>query len=274
MTTKTDNLPAVPSSNNGVAIPTEDPWAELREAFDDGSKRFAEHMGLSLPRLRSDFGRNGRGWIDDLTGTVTDTLSVVLLAYPPTRAWWEKSLDEGGSGPPDCKSWDMVRPDPASPMAQSITCATCPHSKWGDNNERPGCAQSINVIAYDTGDKQFVWLRFAGTGIDPFRRYISALASRRLPAYAVVTHITLDDEKRDKFEWKKPHFAIGDPLTPADVAPMRDVAKQAMEMWQTVAEDMAGAERSDTIPTTATEAGGSAAGTYTTGEFGDGEEPF
>lgn len=273
MTTKTDNLPAVPSSSNGVAIPTDDPWAELREAFDDGSKAFAEHMGLSLPRLRSDFGRNGRGWIDDLTGDIKDELHAVLLAYPPTRAFWVKTLDEGGSGPPDCKSWDMVKPDPTSPEPQSQTCAACPHSKWGPDNERPRCAQSINVIAYDVDEQQFVWLRFAGTGIDPFRRYVSALASKRLPAYAVVTNITLDDQKRDKFEWKVPHFAIGDPLTPADVAPMRAVAKTAMEMWQTVAEDMANAERSETIPTTATEAG-SAAGTYVTGEYGDEEEPF
>lgn len=236
------NLPA--TSKSGVSLPTEDPWAELRDAFDDGSARFREHIGVSLPRLRSDFGRNGKGWIDELTGEVYGELDIAILAYPPQRTFWLVDLDEAGgkSTPPDCKSWDMVRPDPESPAPQSETCARCKWSKW--ESDRKGgkgkaCKESAGVIAYDFEHSQFLWLRFGGTALTPFKAYISALSGRRLPTFAVRTKVKLKDEKEGRFEWKVPAFTITEHLTPEDVRPLRDVAAMAMEAWQSVVEEMA-----------------------------------
>lgn len=242
------NLPA-PHTPNDLATPTEDPWAEMRDAFDDGSQKFKEHFGLSLPRLRSDFGRNGKGWVDDLTGDAKDHFSGVILAYPPSRQFWIKSIDEGDPGPPDCRSFDMIAPDPGSPSVQATTCAACPHSQWSASEDgkriRPACAESINVIAHDSDDDVFVWLRFGGTAIRPFKNYVSALVARRLPLFAVVTDIKLETRKEGTLEWLVPIFSIGAHLTPDVVAPYREVAQLAMQSFGQVVDEMAAAERNN-----------------------------
>lgn len=242
-----DNLPKK-ATPGGLAQPAEDPWAELRDAFDDGSRLYREHFGLTLPRLRSDFGRNGKGWVDDLTGEAKDHLSIVILAYPPTRQFWLKSIDDGEPGPPDCRSVDMVVPLPDVPDRQAPACASCPHSQWRTDEEgervKPRCQESVNVIAFDTEVGQFVWLRFAGTGLKPFGKYISALASRQnLPSFAVITEVTLKEESKGSLQWLVPQFSIGDALTPDQVVPMREVAEKAMKAFELVTEEMSAAER-------------------------------
>lgn len=253
------------------ALATRTEWDEMAEAFDDGSADFVKHFGLSLPRLRTDFGRNGKGWVDDLTGDAYDHLSIVILAMPPSRAWWAKSIDEGGGGPPDCRSINMLAPTDDSPDKQSPTCGACKHSKWGEDNERPACAESVNVVAFDIEVGQFVWLRFGGTALKPFRDYVSALRSRGLKHFQVATSIKLEERTRDKLEWLVPHFQIGDHLTADEVRPMREIAQRAKESFDQVAQEMAGQAR-------ATEAGPfdeSTAGTPKgTVDMGPGEEPF
>lgn len=242
-----DNLPAK-AAPGGLDTQREDPWAELRNAFDDGSQAFRDHFGLSLPRLRSDFGRNGRGWVDDLTGEVRDHLAIVLLAYPPSRQFWKKSIDEGEPGPPDCRSIDMVAPLPDVPDRQSESCATCPMSQWGEDEAtgkrlRPRCQESVNVVAYDTVEpRQFLWLRFGGTALKPFKSYISALTSRGVPHFGVVTEVKLEEVKDGSLQWLVPHFSIGTELTPVEVAPLRDVARQAMAAFEQVSAEMDAAE--------------------------------
>lgn len=247
MTPTKSNLPEKATAS-GLATPAEDPWAELRGAFDDGSQLYREHFGLSLPRLRSDFGRNGRGWIDDLTGEAKDHLSIVILAYPPSRQFWLKSIDDGEPGPPDCRSLDMIVPLADVPDKQSDFCGSCPHSEWRTNDEgervKPRCQESVNLIGYDTEVGQFCWLRFGGTALKPFGKYVSALTSRQnLPSFAVVTEITLKEESRGSMQWLVPQFAIGDALTPAEVAPLREVAERAMKAFAQVSEEMDAAER-------------------------------
>lgn len=263
MTTKetkdndTKNLPAVPT---GSELASPDEWAQLA-TFDDGVMTFIEHFGLSMPRLRSDFGRNGRGWIDDLTGEVYRTLDVAILATPPSRAFWIKSLAEGGTGgPPDCASrvnFRVGRPDDNVPEQQAETCGACPHSQWPEEAEggKPRCAESVNVLAYDYDRDGMCWLRFAGTGLRPFRNYLSALLARKLPPYAVHTLVSLRDEKRDAFEWLVPVFAPGNPLSVAEVRPMREVAEKAMAMWASVADEMAAASDGPPSPSAPTPSG-------------------
>lgn len=227
----------------GAVVPAEE-WAQMASAFDDGISDYIASQGLTMPRLRSDFGKGGKGWIDDLTGAAFDELSVVFLAMPPSRAWWEKSIDEGGGGAPDCASrvnFKARKPDDNSVMRQSDSCTDCTHAQWGANDEKPTCAESVNVLAYSPADDQFFWLRFAGTALKPLRNYVSALVARKRPPFSVLTHVTLDSATRDKLQWFVPHFAIKEELTPADVAPYRDVAEKAMQMWTSVADEMAGA---------------------------------
>lgn len=244
------NLPAQVEGSASPAVQDADEWALMRSEFSDGSQAFKDHFGLSIPRFKTDFGRNGLGFVDGLSGESFKELEVVLLAYPPSRAWWEVSIEDGGGGTPDCRSHDMIVPDPTSPNRQAPTCAACPHSKWGDNRERPACAESVNVVAYETpyerngvaGGDRFVWLRFAGTGLKPFKDYISYLESRRMVSFAVTTKVTLEENSRDALRWLTPKFAMGERLTPDQVRPMRDVAKAAMEAWREVADEMVEAE--------------------------------
>lgn len=243
--TPTDSLPAVPEvaappatvSSIGNALAVGEEWAAMMD-WDDGSATFIEHFGLSMPRLRTDFGRNGKGWVDDLTGEVYRSIEIVILAFPPSRAWWEKTIDEGGGGRPDCSSLDMIAPLPNSPIRQAPLCAGCDKAKWGADGERPACTESVNVLAYDQNGDRFVWLRFAGTGLRPFKDYISALTSRRILPFATGTLVELEERKEGSLEWLVPKFGIGSALT-ADVArPLREVAKKAMASWQQVAMEM------------------------------------
>ena len=239
---KAATLPATVSDSQAPAVAEADEWVAMRAEFSDGSQTFKEHFGLSIPRFKTDFGRNGRGFVDGLSDEAFNELEIVLLAYPPARAWWSVSLDDGGGGAPDCRSHDMIAPDPTSPMRQAATCAACPHSKWGDNRERPECAESVNVVAYDVGGDRFVWLRFAGTGLKPFKDYISYLESRRFVSFAVSTKVTLEKKEDGAKQWLVPKFAMGQALTPEQVRPMREVAKAAMEAWREVAAEMDAAE--------------------------------
>lgn len=241
----TDRTPATTSS--APAVPTEDPWAELKAAFDDGSASFREHIGLMLPRLRSDFGKNGAGWIDDLTGETFRELDITVLAFPPQRTFWLKSLDEaeGESGPPDCKSWDMRFPDPSSPDRQAASCAECPWSKWGSDlkgGDGKACKESVAVIAYDWQNDRFVGLRFASTAMKPFRLFVSAMESRRRPVFSVRASVTLEKQTKARLEWLVPKFTVDQYLTPEDARPLREVAAVAMEAWRSALEDLAQAE--------------------------------
>lgn len=250
--TKTDNLPAKPETN-GVALPTEDPFAGFRgmaDDFDDGSRRYVEHFGLSLPRIKTDFGKGGEGFVHP-DGLTTEGLDVVLLAFPPSRTFWLKGLDETGGGePPDCKSFDMAAPDPESPHRQAPTCAVCPHSRWTttDSGERvgPKCEEAVNCFIYDTETKGFAWLRFKRTALKPFRSYVSTLRARSVPFYAVVTEIRLEKHEEGAKKWLVPAFSIGTALTPAEVAPMREVAEGAMASFSQVV-DVLAAEDSEPV---------------------------
>lgn len=266
----TDNLPATTTTAT-PAVPDE--WAGLA-TFDDGLGAFIEHFGLSMPRLSTDFGKNGKGFVDTLTGEAINELRIVMLAVPPSRAFWLKSLDEGGDGgPPDCASrvnFREKRPDDDVPNRQSDTCTSCPHAQWGDRDpetgksERPRCAESVNVLAHDQEQDRMFWVRFAGTALKPLRDYISALQARRQPFFSCVTVVTLDERRDGKLEWLAPKFLPGEKLTPAEVQPYREVAERAMQMWASVADEMAAhaAAPTDVIDTT---------GSY---EPGPDEEPF
>lgn len=238
----TPNVPAKTDDTGGLVLAEE--WDAIRAEFDDGSTTFKEHFGLSVPRLKTDFGRNGRGWIDDLSGEAFTELEFVILAYPPSRAFWIKTIDEGGGGVPDCRSHDMVMPESSSPAPQAQFCAACPHAQWTENKDgdrqRPRCAESINVVAFDVADAgRFVWLRFAGTGIRPFKEWVSYLASKRMQPFMVTTKATLEKQKDGSLEWLTPRFSMGRALTPDEVRPMRDVAKAAMQAYEQVADEMA-----------------------------------
>lgn len=272
---------AVPEPGSHGELATADEWAEL-ETFDDGSQKFREHFGLAVPRLRSDFGKNGQGWVDDLTGETIDHFNGVILAVPPTRQWWEKTIDEGGGGtPPECRSINMLTPTEDSPKKQSDSCITCPHAKWGETEDgrtvRPRCGEAINVLAYDGERDLFCWLRFGGTGIKPFKLYLSALASRRWKHYQLVTEITLRQEKDGILNWLVPEFHLGQQLTVEQVRPMRELAKMAMDSWATVAQEMAtearahGEGQEGAGPFDGDQAGGTPKGKV---DMGPGEEPF
>ena len=252
MTAKDQTPKAAPPA---VQQPTAvEQWSEL-PAFDDGTAAFVEHFGLTAPRLKTDFGKNGNGFVDEQTGEKRDQLNLVMLAFPPSRSYWAKQLSEGGAmgDPPDCRSTfgALTVPDADAPDRQAETCAACPHSQW-DNGEPPRCTEAVNVFAFDRDVDSYYWLRFKRTSLKPFRAYVSSLLSKGRPLFSVMTNIKLKDATRDGFAWLVPAFTRGEDLAPADVAPMREVAMSAMKSWTAVAEEMAAAER---------EGGGSSGGT-------------
>lgn len=234
------------AASTEVAVPSTDEWGDMAAEFDDGSEAFVEHFGLAMPRLKTDFGRNGKGWVDDLTGGSMTELRIVILAQPPSRTFWHKTIDEGGGGSiPDCKSTNLLAdaPDDNVPDPQAPKCSACQWSQWAEDLDgkriKPKCSEAVNVLAYDVPGEKFMWIPFRGTSISPYRKYVSALMSRRIPIFGVETHVTLTAEKSGSLEWLVAKFDIGGPLEPAIVRPLREMAKRAMQTWESAADDLA-----------------------------------
>lgn len=245
----TESSQALATTDSTTTLAVPDDWTALAGAFDDGSAAFVEHFGLTMPRLRSDFGRNGQGWVDDLTGEATRELRIVILAQPPSRTFWLKSIDEGGGGGrPDCKSTNLLanRPDEGVPEPQSAKCSACPHSQWGEAEDgtpvKPACSEAVNVLAFDLDNERYVWLAFRGMSISPYRKYVSAIYSRKLVPFAVETKVSLKDAERGSLKFLVAQFAIGDPVPLELAAELRGVAQKAMATWESEADAMAAAD--------------------------------
>lgn len=211
-----------------------------------------EHIGFTLPRIVSDM-RPGGGWYDEVADpegkTPVQEMALIVLAAMPARAWWEGDFD-GTSGAPDCRSTDMVVPDPASPKPQATTCARCPLSQWSPDGEAPACRERINALVYLPESGEIRRLTVSGTSVRHFRRYVSALQARaaRLPVFAQVTEFSIEQISKDGMKWLEAHFAPGDPVDPRlAVGTLLPLQREVSAAWRSmIAADLASAEADGT----------------------------
>jgi hypothetical protein len=117
----TSSAVAVPDPHHSaLAIPTDDPWAQVADGFVGYVE--AREVTPIVPRLAFNANK-GSGFIDELTGAVLagegQSIQVSWLAWSESRAWWAAEFGKGNEQP-DCRSGDMLAPDPASPAPRSV----------------------------------------------------------------------------------------------------------------------------------------------------------
>lgn len=223
-----------------------------------------EHVGMTIPRIVSDM-RPGGGWTDEVTLEKAQALEVIVLAAMPARAWWKGDFGEG-SGVPECRSVDMVRPDAGSVDPQAVSCASCPNSQWG-GDEAPACKERINTLAYLPGSGEIRRLTISGTSVKHFRRYVSGLRARALPkpVFAQVTVAEVAEVDNGKMRWLEAHFSEGDPVDPKlAMGTLVPLQREVSAAWKSmIAADLASGE-----------ADGTAVARHDAIDVEDHEEPF
>ena len=277
----TDTLPAIPADARPAAIapdagvlallPTDDEWSDVDsgDMTNDGTGRIP-YMGLNR--------KLDGGFIDPDSGEITSETEFIWLAKGKSRAQWDKPFGgKDAAAAPDCRSFDGITPDPSSPNRKAGACASCPLSQW-DGDEAPKCKESVEAMVFlrdDLGQGRLARIRFGGIAVAPAKAYWDSFFTRlpRRPPIAYVSRAVLEPVDTDNGKFLRPRFERIADIPRAEAQPLIAERDQRLADWKAdiaeavvrgdVADDHGGAGG----------AGGSAAGTYVTEEYENGE-PF
>lgn len=138
---------AVPDYLKGVSGPSAD--------------SMATGVGVSVPRV-SLKGRKFR-FIqgDEEIVHKGDSVDLIIIGVEPeqglAKTYYKDGYTPSSSDPPDCSSWDGVRPDSWVSSPQSSNCASCPQAMWGSATSMTGkkakaCKESKRLIVVKADD--------------------------------------------------------------------------------------------------------------------------
>jgi hypothetical protein len=148
---------------------------------------------------------------------VEGPVDVVILGVEPrdglSKTWYEKAYNPSSNDPPDCSSWDGVRPDSWVNKPQSRLCADCPQAQWGSAKSMSGkkakaCKESkrlIIALADNVEGTQYV-LTVTISSLKALSTYGKWLAQNQLPFSAVVTTLSFVDADFPELEFEFKEF--------------------------------------------------------------------
>lgn len=129
-------------------------------------------------------------------------LNVVLLTTDPhegvAKNFYGQAYVEGEDQSPKCYSSDGITPDAGVEEAQSATCATCPHNKFGTARNQDGTPakgkacrdfKRVYVIPFDEPSSEPFELRVPPTSFKGMQTYGSKLDKVGVKMYGVVTQL-------------------------------------------------------------------------------------
>ena len=150
------------------------------------------------------------------------TIMGVIVYYRPGRAYWEKSMDDGGSGPPDCYSNDGL----TGIGAPSGDCAMCPFNQFESAAKGKGKACNERKLLFfmmpDSVMPRVVSL--PPTSLGAFKKYLTRLTSGIVPYPAVVTEIGLTPKTNSGGQaYHEASFRMVKKMTKADIEHMRTI---------------------------------------------------
>jgi len=133
-----------------------------------------------------------------------DSSDIVILGVEPpgsmARTFYINGYTPGSDDPPDCSSWDGIRPDSRSDHPQSDLCANCPQNAWGSATSIKGkkakaCKESkkLLVVPADDINGTIFILTVTISSLKALSEYGKWLTSNNLPYSAVVTTLTFAD---------------------------------------------------------------------------------
>ena len=131
-------------------------------------------------------------------------LDVVILGVEPmsglSKTFYMDGYQPDSTDPPDCSSWDGVKPDAWCDSPQSDYCSSCPQSKWGSAKSMSGgkakaCKESkrLIVVEADDVDGTYYVLTVTISSLKALSAYGKWLAANNLPFSAIVTELDFED---------------------------------------------------------------------------------
>lgn len=129
----------------------------------------------------------------------------VIVHKQPTRAFWFNARGENGEEdtPPDCTAPDaqvgIGAFGPGSTANPTGACANCPMNVFGSSSRGSGngkaCKEQMQVFLLQPSSILPLQISLPPTSLKPFRKYMTRLASKAIPFYAVTTKFGLAVEK-------------------------------------------------------------------------------
>lgn len=163
-------------------------------------------VGGSIPRI-SIKGRQFR-FIEEgeEVEKTADPINIIILGVEPengmAKTFYLDGYQPGSTDPPDCSSWNGVRPDSWCNSPQSDTCMKCPQNVWGSAKSMAGkkakaCKDSKRLIVVKAEDIEGTIYVFNVTvaSLKALSVYGKFLMQNKVPMAAAVTQIEFIDSE-------------------------------------------------------------------------------
>jgi len=174
-------------------------------------------IGMSVPRI-SLKGRRFR-FIkgDEETVHKGDEVDLIIIGVEPenglAKTFYIKGYDPSSSDPPDCSSWDGVRPDSWVNAQQADFCAQCEQNMWGSAKSMSGkkakaCKESKRLIVVRANDLDgdYFILNVTIASLNALSTYGKFLSKNQLPFSAVITKVSFVDSDFPQIQFEMNGF--------------------------------------------------------------------
>ena len=162
----------------------------------------------------------------NLTGDEFSELSIIVIKANQGRVLWNP--DDDAEEDVLCRSYDYLKPDDSIKSPPSPICAkfvpgrggkqilkqVCPMSIWGKDGERPECDSTYNLLCISVDELLPFWITLSGTSIKPVKRYLSAIALRRVPLWQYSTNLSTKEQPGKKGKYYVAEFLSPKPISP------------------------------------------------------------
>lgn len=189
-----------PETSNYPVLFSQEGEGSLTEVLADnfGDEGFSPS---DLDRLTVPSG-GGLAWTIPDEDPVREVVGVVIHKQP-TRSMWFKRRGEDGEedGPPDCYSPDAKMGvgalGPGSESNPSGACETCPMNAYGTATQGEGkaCKEQMQLFVLREGSILPTQISLPPTSLQPWKKYMTRLASKGKSFFTVVTAIGLEVKK-------------------------------------------------------------------------------
>jgi hypothetical protein len=143
----------------------------------------------------------------------TDPINVIIMGVVPEHAmaktFYLNGYQPGSSDPPDCSSWDGIKPDTWCESPQSDVCANCQQNVWGSAKSMSGkkakaCKDSKRLAIVNAKDHEGQMYIFNVTiaSLKALSEYGKFLVSNHVPMAAAITQIAFVDSEFPQVEFK------------------------------------------------------------------------
>lgn len=147
---------------------------------------------------------NTKALVDPNTGYALPAVRLVMVKANGhvSKTFYKAGYSEGDSAPPDCWSFDGVKPDASVPAACANTCAACPNNRLGSRISDSGsrvkaCPDVKRIAVMEPTSGTLMLLRLPYTSMKSLSKYAVDLSNMQ-PAVGyneIVTEMAFDMSK-------------------------------------------------------------------------------